>query len=87
MKYYFRFHRGSLDESLKTTQIFDDVNDMKDAIIHEYSPFMNITRSNVTIDETSFVDPRVDWPNCHHVTVSFNNHSKCCVGFVCIVDE
>lgn len=87
MKYYFRFHRGSLDESLKTTQVFDNVEDMKNAIIKEYSPFMNITRPNIFIDKASFVDPRVDWPNCHHIIISFNTHTKCSVGFVCIVDD
>ena len=87
MKCYFRFHRGTLDESLKTTQTFDDENGMKDAIIHEYGLFMNITRSDISIGELILPGSQGDWPNWRYVIVRLSDGSKCCVGFVYTVDD
>lgn len=87
MKYNFRFHRGTLAESLKTAQTFDDENRMKDAIIHEYSPFMNITRSDISIGESILPNSQGDWPNWRYVIVRLSDSSKCCVGFVYTMDD
>ena len=59
----FRFHRGSLRESMKTAMVFLDESIMKSYIASKE----NIPVEDVIIDEESFCDERVGWLDSHMV--------------------
>jgi hypothetical protein len=77
----YRDHRGSLDESIKTQQLFKDVGQMLSSIAIWHYVATGERVLSREIGEREFIDDRISWNKCHHVLV--NGY---CVGF-CNIEE
>lgn len=79
MKKLFRFHRGSLDESLATTIEVHDFAELLDKVMETYGDCI----SNVKINKEVIQDPRLpkDWNGCcFYVVADFNGYKEQCIG-------
>lgn len=77
----YRDHRGSLNESMKTQQLFKSIDQMLSSIaIWHYVATGEIVLSR-EIGDREFSDDRIGWNKCHHVLV--NGY---CIGF-CNIEE
>lgn len=88
MKYKFRYHCGSIEESVKSIKVFDSLEDLCSEIITRYSStFDHLDLSNIKIGPNAFHDDKLDWDNCHHVSITKSPNSTCTIGEVCFIDE
>lgn len=84
----FRFHKGSLEESLKTTIIVKDFNELKKIIVEAMKHWMFINEENPEIElkinpyplEDNF-DTRIGWYT-HMVTARYEKTTAHPIGFL-----
>lgn len=79
MKKLFRFHRGSLEDSLATTIEVSGFAELLDKIIATYGDSI----SNVKIQKKCIHDPRLpkDWNEiCFYVVADFDGYKEQCIG-------
>ena len=80
MRKYFRYHRGTLSDSMDTMreiQSMDDVKKLVDALVPDYF-------SNIHIGD-KFTDPRCpqEWGEVSYfVLADFDGYTDQCVGYV-----
>lgn len=89
-KYYFRFHRGDLIESMKTMKEFKSIDDMKKYIISEYAEMSlpeTLTLNSVIISEDVVFEHLHDWLHTHLVTLKLPSGVSFCIGFLHISDK
>lgn len=79
-KRQFRFHRGSLADSLTTTITVDGVEDMRQKILDSgnYHGLSNIRIEDTFIDDTRLPS---SWYGGEYRVVADMNGSKVCIGF------
>lgn len=79
MKKLFRFHRGSLAESLETTIEVSGFAELLDKVMETFGDSI----SNVKIKKKCFHDPRLPegWNDvCFYVVADFNGYKEQCIG-------
>ena len=79
MKKLFRFHRGSLAESLETTIEVSGFSELLDKVMETYGDSI----SNVKIQKKCFHDPRLpeEWNEiCFYVVADFDGYKEQCIG-------
>ena len=79
MKKLFRFHRGSLDESLATTIEVSGFAELLDKVMATYGDSI----CNVKIQKKCIHDPRLpkEWNEmCFYVVADFDGYKEQCIG-------
>lgn len=79
MKKLFRFHRGSLEDSLATTIEVSSFAELLDKVMETYGD--NI--SNIKIKKDGIHDPRLPegWNElCFYVVADFDGYKEQCIG-------
>ena len=77
----FRFQRGSLEESLKTTIIVKNMKELHNAISDCYREMQLINKLEVQIDHKQIFDDRCGWYT-HLVSMKIDNGAFCAIGFL-----
>ena len=72
----FRFHRGSYNESMKTTKQFVTVNEMKDYIASK-----GYSKEDIIIEKSHKLDTRNGW-DTHYVCIKDYG----CIGMCAEID-
>lgn len=78
----FRWHRGSLSESLATTKEVYSISDMIAYIIEDYQAPAGYLKK-IHISDEGLKDSRcgINWENIYRVMADFNDNTSFCIGY------
>ena len=83
METLFRFHRGSLAESLETTVFVTGLSAIK-KYVNDTNPILYASLSNIRIKKEPITDNRLpkEWGSVEYkVVADFDDHKGQCIGF------